>query len=70
MLMSRVICQTNWNTSFYVVFQSIISQATDINTRVGYTTVKCTLVDCRYKDYDSHGNPAIFMFVNAFFVGQ
>ena len=25
MLMSRVICQTNWNTSFYVVFQSIIS---------------------------------------------
>ena len=26
MLMSRVICQTNWNSSFYVVFQSIISQ--------------------------------------------
>jgi hypothetical protein len=25
MLMSRVICQTNWNSSFYVVFQSIIS---------------------------------------------
>jgi hypothetical protein len=24
MLMSRVICQTNWNTSFYVVFQSIL----------------------------------------------
>jgi hypothetical protein len=21
MLMSRVICQTNWNTSFYVVFE-------------------------------------------------
>ena len=25
MLVSRVICQTNWNTRFYVVFQSIIS---------------------------------------------
>ncbi len=23
MLMSRVICQTNWNTSFYVVFQCV-----------------------------------------------
>jgi hypothetical protein len=25
MLVSRVICQTNWNTRVYVVFQSIIS---------------------------------------------
>ena len=31
MLVSRVICQTNWNTRFYVVFQSIISHGMTSN---------------------------------------
>ena len=43
MLVSRVICQTNWNTRVYVVFQSIIShgwQATGSQSPLLVSTVQ------------------------------
>ena len=54
MLVSRVICQTNWNTTVYVVFQSIISHGWQAT---GAQSPLLILLQCRQGNMGNRSYP-------------
>ena len=54
MLVSRVICQTNWNTRFFVVFQSIISHGWQAT---GSQSPLLILLQCRQGNMGNRSYP-------------